>query len=266
MNNPEHYLSKNKDAWNKRTMVHIDSEFYDMKAFMAGQTSLNDAELALLGDVKGKKILHLQCHFGQDSLSLARMGAKVTGVDLSDTAIDKAREYNTALGLDACFVCCDVYDLEQHLDETFDIVFTSYGVVGWLPDLDKWGHIIQKFLKPGGKFVMVEFHPVIWMFNNDFTGIQYSYFNKETIEDVTQGTYTDRNAPIEYTEVSWNHSLDEVFGGLLAHGIQITGFREYDYSHYNCFANMEQVAEKKYRVQSLGDHIPMMYSLTGIKS
>lgn len=265
MNIPQHYIQSNKDAWNKRTGVHIGSEFYDMKGFMAGQSSLNATELALLGDVSGKSILHLQCHFGQDSLSLARMGAKVTGIDLSDKAIAKAQELNTELGLDAQFICCDVYELPQHLARQFDIVFTSYGVIGWLPDLQRWGKLIDTFLKPGGRFVMVEFHPLVWMFDNDFTKIQYSYFNTETIVEQSSGTYTDRDADIQYEEISWNHSLDEVFAGLLQNGLTITGFREYDFSHYDCFAHTEQTGERQYIITPLGRKAPLMYSVTASK-
>jgi len=262
---PEDYIRKNKDAWDKRTGVHLDSAFYDVAGFLKGRSSLNPTELALLGNVQDKRILHLQCHFGQDSLSLARMGARVTGVDFSETAIEQARQLNAQLQLNADFVCCDLYDLPQHLDGQFDIVFTSYGVIGWLPDLQRWGAVISRFLKPGGRFVMVEFHPLVWIFDNDFTHIRYSYFNTETIEEESTGSYTDRSAPIRYTEVSWNHSLDEVFNGLWQNGLQLTGFREYDFSHYPCFAGMHAAAEGAYRITALGDKAPLMYSLTALK-
>lgn len=261
MNIPENYLQKNKDAWNKRTSVHIDSGFYNVQAFLEGASSLNDTELELLGDISGKSILHLQCHFGQDSLSLARMGAKVTGADLSDDAIAKARELNEQLQLDTTFVCSDLYELSQHLEGQFDIVFTSYGTIGWLPDLQRWAKVVRHFLKPGGRLVMVDFHPVVWMFDNDFTHIQYGYFNREAIEETTQGTYTDRDAPITYEEVSWNHSLDEIFRALLQNGLPLQDFREYDYSNYNCFAHMVQIADKKYRIGPMGNKIPLMYAI-----
>ena len=258
---PENYIETNKDAWNKRTTVHVDSEFYDVKAFLNGASSLNDTELILLGDVSGKKILHLQCHFGQDSLSLARMGARVTGVDLSDKAIEKATELNNAIQQDANFICCDIYDLPFHLDDKFDIVFTSYGTIGWLPDLEKWGAIVAKYLKPQGKFIMVDFHPVVWMFDNDFTKIQYSYFNTEAIIENSTGTYADKNAAISYQEIGWNHSLSEIFSGLLKNKLCINDFQEYDYSNYDCFANMATIAPGKFRIEPLGNKAPLMYSI-----
>jgi ubiquinone/menaquinone biosynthesis C-methylase UbiE len=266
MNIPQNYKDVNKDAWNKRTIVHIGSDFYDVPAFLKGQNTLHTTELALLGDVKGKSILHLQCHFGLDSLSLARMGAKVTGVDLSDKAIEKAQELNEQAGLNATFICCDVYDLPDYLHEEFDVVFTSYGVIGWLPDLQKWGNVIQHFLKSQGTFIMVEFHPVVWMFDSQFTKIDYSYFNKETIIDDTTGTYTDRNADIHYQEISWNHNMAAVFSGLIQNDISITDLKEYDFSHYNCFANLKETAKHQYKIIGLEDKMPMMYSIVGTKN
>jgi len=255
------YLDKNKDAWNKKTLFHVASEFYNMNAFLKGASSLNPIEQGLLGDVKGKSILHLQCHFGQDSLSLAREGAKVTGVDFSDKAIEKAREINITMGLDAEFVCCDIYNLKEHLNKKFDIVYTSYGTIGWLPDMERWAAIVAHFLKPGGKFVFVEFHPVVWMFDNEFSFIEYSYFNREAIEETESGTYAETNAPLMTETISWNHDLGEVIGSLLKAGLNIVDFKEYDYSPYECFKNLEETEPGKYKLKDLKDKIPMLYSL-----
>ena len=261
MTAPDDYLEINRKSWNTRTAVHMASKFYDMPGFRNGASSLIDIELGLLGDVAGKSILHLQCHFGQDTLSLARLGAKVTGVDLSDVAIDEARKLTTELGLSAEFVCCDVYTLADHLDGQFDIVFTSYGAIGWLPDLFRWAQIVRRFLKPGGKLVLVEFHPVVWMFDERFQGIQYSYFNTGPIHESSSGTYADTSAPIQVESVGWNHPLSEVFGSLMAQGMSIRHFAEYDYSPYGCFETAVKVAEGKYRIPQLAEKIPMLYSL-----
>src|SRR6187551_1118010 len=166
MNKDLNYLDINKASWNQRTAVHVASDFYGVDAFVKGKSSLQQIELGLLGDVAGKSILHLQCHFGQDTLSLARLGAKVTGVDLSDVAITEARKLARELGLSTDFICCNVYDLPQQLEQQFDVVFTSYGAIGWLPDLDRWAQIVRRFLKPGGRLVLVEFHPFVWMFDD----------------------------------------------------------------------------------------------------
>jgi ubiquinone/menaquinone biosynthesis C-methylase UbiE len=258
---PEDYIFKNKNSWNQRTTFHLASEFYDMPGFLAGNTSLNSIELDLLGEVKGKSVLHLQCHFGQDSLSLARMGARVTGVDLSDQAIDQARELNATLGLDAEFICCDMYELPQHLNKKFDLVYTSYGAIVWLPDMDRWAKLIHSFLKPAGRFVLVEFHPALWMFDPQFKSIQYSYFNAGAICETESGTYADRSADVQIETVTWNHSLGEVMGSLLQAGLAINSFEEFDYSPYNCIQETIKIAPRKYRISHLGSKIPMVYAL-----
>jgi len=261
----QHYFDENKKLWDQRTVVHKDSSFYDVESFFQGKSSLNEIELRELGNVEGRKILHLQCHFGMDSLSLVRMGADVTGVDLSDTAIEEARKLNAQLSLNAKFICCNVYDLKDHLNDQFDIVFTSYGVIGWLPDLNKWGEIISHFLKPGGFFYMAEFHPVVWMLDEDFKEVKYYYHNHETIVMNAQGTYTDRHANIQGKEYSWNHSISEVLNALLEQNLQLEFFNEYSYSPYPCFRNVVQGSDGNWRVLGLEDKIPMVYSLKTVK-
>jgi 2-polyprenyl-3-methyl-5-hydroxy-6-metoxy-1,4-benzoquinol methylase len=214
-----------------------------------------------LGDVKGKSILHLQCHFGQDSLSLARMGARVTGVDLSDKAIEKAKELSASLGLNVEFICCDLYELPDQLRKQFDIVFTSYGTIGWLPDLDKWAAIVARYVKPGGKFVFVEFHPAVWMFDNDFTTIAYSYFKADAIIEKEEGTYADTTAPIDAESITWNHSIGEVFQALKKNGLFVTDLQEYAYSPYACFKGTMAIAERKYIIERLGNKFPLVYSI-----
>jgi 2-polyprenyl-3-methyl-5-hydroxy-6-metoxy-1,4-benzoquinol methylase len=258
MNN---YIDVNRNSWNNRLDAHLESDFYDVAGFLAGANSLMDIELGLLGDVSGKSILHLQCHFGQDSISLARMGARVVGADLSDKAIEKATELATQTGTDARFVCCDIYDLPAHLDGQFDIVFTSYGTIGWLPDLDKWAQVISHFLKPGGRFVFAEFHPAVWMFDDDFTHIKYRYFNSGPILENESGTYADPDAAINQDYVCWNHGLAEVMTALMSNSLEIKAFEEFDYSPYKCLRHMTEVAPKRFRIQHLGDKIPMVYAL-----
>jgi SAM-dependent methyltransferase len=265
MNKDKGYIEKNRELWNQRTAYHVQSDFYDVKGFLAGASSLNDIELSLLGDVSGKSILHLQCHFGQDTLSLARAGATVTGVDLSDKAIEKARELASHLNLPAEFICCDLYDLPAHLHQSFDLVFTSYGTIGWLPDLDKWAAIIAQYTKPGGHFVIVEFHPASWMFDNDFKTIAYSYFKSNAIIEAEEGTYADTAAPIKAESVSWNHSIGEVFQSLKKAGLTITDLKEYDYSPYPCFKGAVAVDEKKFIIQKLGAKFPLVYSLVAVR-
>jgi SAM-dependent methyltransferase len=265
MNQAADYIDKNKALWNKRTDYHFHSQFYDLPNFITGKSSLNEIELPLLGDITGKSILHLQCHFGQDTISLARMGASVTGVDFSDNAIKKAQELASQLNNSARFICCNLYDLPLHLNEKFDIVFTSYGTIGWLPDLDKWAKIISDFLQPKGIFILVEFHPVVWMFDNNFEEIAFSYFKSEPITETEQNTYADREADVNLESVTWNHSLSEVFQSLVTNGMRIHDFKEYAYSPYDCFNDCEKTGEKKFAIKKLKNKIPMVYSIVAVK-
>ncbi len=172
----EQYFEANRQIWNLRTEVHKTSAFYDVEGWKKGKTSLNDIELREVGDVTGKKLLHLQCHFGQDTLSWARLGARVTGCDLSDNAIAYARQLAREAGLKARFVRCNVYDLSRYLGGKYDIVFASYGVVGWLPDLEPWAAVIARFVKKGGFFYLAEFHPVVWMLDEKMEFIKFFLF------------------------------------------------------------------------------------------
>lgn len=265
MNSQLNYLEINRQSWNQKTDIHLQSQFYDLDAFLQGQSSLNEIELALLGDVKGKSILHLQCHFGQDTISLSRLGAEVTGMDLSDKAIDSARKIAEQTKSNTKFICCDIYDLPNHLEAQFDIVFTSYGVIGWLPDLDKWAKIISKYLKPNGQFIFVEFHPVVWMFDDNFEKIGYNYFNSGAIIETKSGTYADKTADINQEYVMWNHGMSEVANSLIKNGLEIISLDEFDYSPYNCFNKTIEIAPKKFRIEHLENKIPMVYSIKAIK-
>lgn len=259
------FFSANKDLWNKRTVVHKDSAFYDLEGFMKGTSVLTSIELNEIGDVNGKKMLHLQCHFGMDSLDWARRGAEVTGVDLSDEAINEAKKLNNELGLSASFVCCNVYDTSDYVSDLFDIVFTSYGTIGWLPELKPWAAMIAERLKPGGMFYMADFHPVLWMFDDDFTHIKYSYENKDVIVVENEGTYTDRNADIKGKEYGWNHSISEILNALISAGLQIEFFNEHMYSPYSCFRNMVETENGKWQIGGMEGKLPMVYSLKAIK-
>ncbi|MDN5200884.1 class I SAM-dependent methyltransferase [Fulvivirgaceae bacterium BMA10] len=257
----ENYFKSNQALWNLKTDVHVKSDFYDLEAFKKGKSSLHQIELDEIGDVKGKSMLHLQCHFGQDTLSWAREGAQVTGVDLSDKAIVLANKLNEELQLDAEFINANVYDLKDHLNKKFDIVFTSYGTIGWLPDLDKWADIVKHFLNENGIFYIIEFHPFIWMYDDDFKKITYSYFNQEVIHTVQEGTYADRDADIKHEEFSWNHSLSEVINALIRQGLKIESVNEFPFSCYNIFPNLIQDDQGYWRMKGLEDKLPLMYSI-----
>lgn len=261
----ENYLEINKNSWNAKVDPHLKSDFYFVDEFLKGRSSLNSIETDLLGDIKGKSILHLQCHFGQDTISLSRMGAEVTGIDLSDKAIEAAKDLAQKCETNTKFICSDVYTLPKVLDQQFDIVYTSYGVIGWLPDLNQWAEVISHFLKPGGVFVMAEFHPAVWMFDDDFTKVAYSYFNEKPIIETHEGTYADKKADIVQEYVMWNHSLAEVLQNLINHKIKIEVFQEFDWSPYPCFNQVEEFEKGKWRIVHFENKIPMVYGLRGTK-
>ena len=260
------YFETNRQSWNKRTPIHKDSTFYGLKEFKEGKTSLNKIELEEVGDVNGKSLLHLQCHFGMDTMSWSRLGAKCVGVDLSDEAIKLAREINLELKLHTEFINCNVYDLKDHLDKKFDIVFTSYGTIGWLPDLKKWAEIVSYFLKPNGIFYIVDFHPTLWMMDEDFQNIKYNYFNTEVIKDETEGTYSDRNAPVKTTNYGWNHPFSEILNNLIQQNMKIIHLNEFSYSPYNCFNNLEQGNDGMWRIKGMNEKLPMLYSIKAVKN
>ena len=274
MNDLQPYFSANKTSWNKRTAVHKDSAFYDLNGFKKGKTSLNKIELEELGNVKNKTLLHLQCHFGMDTMSWEREGAIVTGVDISDEAIKLAKEIAGELKLNAKFICANVYDLidsskvpspGRDLGEAFDIVFTSYGTIGWLPDLDKWAGIISYYLKPGGTFYIADFHPTLWMMDENFENIKYNYFNTSVIAELNNGTYADREAPIKNEEYSWNHPFSDIFSALLKNDLRIEMFNEFPYAPYNCFNNLEQRTDGMWKIIGMDEKMPMMYSIKAVK-
>ena len=235
------YFRINKATWNAKVKVHAQTEMYDLNAFKNGKSSLNTYELKALGAVNGKSLLHLQCHFGQDTLSWSRLGAKCVGLDISNEGIALAQQLNIDLKLDAEFVCCNVLDTSKYIEETFDIVFTSYGVIGWLPDLKPWGKMIAERLKKGGIFYMAEFHPIVWMFDyKDATStMKYGYMQEEVIYEEYEGTYANQESKMISKEYGWNHGLSEVVNALTHAGLHIEYLNEYDESPYNVLPDLE---------------------------
>jgi SAM-dependent methyltransferase len=261
----ERYTDLNLALWESRLEHHLRSDFYALEDFKCGATSLNEIELALMGDLRGREVVHLQCHFGQDTLSLSRMGAHATGIDFSPKAIDTARSLARELSLDAQFVCADVHEAPGCLSKPADMVFTTYGVLGWMPDMTRWARVVADCLKPGGELLLVEFHPVIWMYDNGFVRPAYSYFNGAPIIETEEGTYADSSAPIFLTSVGWNHSIGEVFGALRAAGMDVVHLAEYDYSPYPAFKDSVPAGDRRWQIKGMEGLLPMVYSLKAIK-
>lgn len=259
--------------WNELAEIHETSEFYDVESFLAGETasSLQTIELEALGDVKGKSLLHLQCHFGMDTLSWARLGANVTGIDFSPKAIELAKKLKEKTGLDARFIESDINSLPDKLNEKFDIVFTSYGVLAWLQDLKKWAEVISHFLAPGGTFVIVDHHPLAFILHEKSTPgdmkIGYSYFDNETMTSIEEYSYASgekKIKPIAHNE--WHHRMEEIINPLIQAGLTITSFKEHKEGMFQQFPWMSRGQDKYFHSPQDALAMPMLFSIKATKS
>ncbi len=254
------YMKINKIAWDKRTPVHVKSKFYDNKKFKKDLNSLKEIELNAIGNIKGKSLLHLQCHFGQDSISLANMGADVTAVDFSNIAIQEAKKISKDNDIPINFVESNVLKLK--LNKKFDIIFSSYGVIGWLPDLNKWAQVISTHLKKGGLFLLTEFHPFINLIANN--KCDYFYNKKPDIE-IKKGSYTDGGKKIKTKTCWWNHSLTSIFSALESQKLKLTLFEEFNYCPFP-LEGMIKKEKGKYLLESRKkQNLPYVFNLKATK-
>lgn len=265
----EEYIDYNKKFWNERVSIHKESEFYGLENFKLGKNKLHSLEREELGDVNGKSILHLQCHFGMDTLSLARLGAEVTGIDFSAEAIKEAKALNDELGFNAEFILSDIYSLPKILNKKFDIVFTSYGVLTWLPDLKMWAKVVNHFLKDDGFFYIAEIHPASMVFEDgkgvNELKVKYPYFRKtKPIEFVVKGSYADSDAKTKDNKTyEWLYSLMDVFSSLLNAGLRIEFFHEFPFTVYPQFPFMKRGKDGYWRTE---EEIPLLFSIKAIKN
>jgi SAM-dependent methyltransferase len=232
---PREFMESNQALWDEWVDINARSEFYGLEEFRRGGTKLRPYELEEVGDVRGKTLLHLQCHFGMDTLSWARAGAVVTGADFSERGIEVARSLSAELGIEAAFVHADLYDLPDVLEGHFDIVYASRGVLNWLPDLTRWGQVAAHFVKPGGVFYVTEAHPVLHVFddelNEPYLRLRYPYWTPiEPLAFENVGSYADRTQPVTVPmEYDWNHSLGEIVTAVADAGLRIEFLHEFDF-------------------------------------
>ena len=263
-------VKANLATWEAWTDSHFDGGLYDIDSFRAGRNTLNPLEIQEVGDVTGKSLLHLQCHFGLDTLSWERMGAKTTGVDFSTKAITKAQGLASELDLSSRFICSSIYDLKDNLEGQFDIVFTSYGVLTWLPDLQPWAETITHFLKPGGLFYIAEFHPTMCMFDNR-PGVQdwrlgWPYFNSgKPMIEVNTGSYANPESGIQTASHEFPHPLSEVVQSLIDAGLKLQTFREHDFSCWQFNELLSKSEDGYWRTADPEANIPLMYSISARK-
>jgi SAM-dependent methyltransferase len=264
----------NRSLWDAWTAVHATGEFYDLKGFRAGGVRLRPYEVELVGDVVGKSLLHLQCHFGIDTLSWARLGAVVTGADLSPAAIDLATRLAGELGFpDARFVVSNVYDLPNRLDGRFDVVYTSRGVLNWLPDVRPWAEVVAHFVAPGGIFFMTEAHPVMNVFENEGVRagelrLAYPYWeHPNPLVFPVKGSYADPTAEVgEQTEHSWDHGLGEIVTALIDAGLRIETLIEHPFLSWSTDFLVEDEPGRYVLPPDAGGELPLMFSLRARKS
>ncbi|MHA1155260.1 MAG: class I SAM-dependent methyltransferase [Candidatus Heimdallarchaeota archaeon] len=266
----EEYFKINKKRWNERVEINAQSKFYDLEGFIKGKSSLLPIEVRELGDVKGKSLLHLQCHFGMDTLSWARKGAKVTGVDYTFEAIKLAKELSEELKIPADFIETNIYDLPKKLDKKFDIVFTSYGVLCWLHDLQKWAEIVTHFLKPGGTFYIVESHPFGLIIDEKYpkrfqTG--YPYFNEGKairFEDESDPLSPEKKLENSFS-YSWLHPLGSILNSLITAGIDIEFIHEFPFGFFPLHPDMKRGEDGYFYFQNDLFNVPIIFSLKGKK-
>ena len=260
----DEFRRANRDLWDEWVKINAGSEMYALEQFKAGESSLHALELSELGEVGGKSLLHLQCHFGMDTLSWARLGAQVTGADFSPEGVALARALSQELNIPARFVCSDLYDLPENLEGQFDNVYTSYGVLTWLPDLRRWAQVAAHFLKPGGVFYMAEFHPFALVFADDVPELRigYPYFSSEVIAFEVAGSYADRTAETrQKVSYEWAYPLGEVVTSLIEAGLQLEFLHEFPYTVYNMFPFLEKAEDGNWYLPGKAQTIPLMFSI-----
>ena len=240
---PHRDHERNRAMWNEIVDVHFLHPSYRTQEFLNGGSSLKQLEQNELGDVNGKTLLHLMCHFGLDTLSWARKGAIVTGVDISERSIERANELKTASGFtDARFVRSDIHDLRSVLTEQFDIVYQSYGTLWWLADLKRWAEVVAACLTSGGTFLLIDGHPCsLSIYPTDL-----SYFSTEAETLENQPDYADRNYVRVNPSTEWQHTLAEVLNTLIGAGLAIQRIGEYDYSYYQIYEDWHAVDDRWY--------------------
>ncbi len=263
-------LAANRRLWDERVDVHYRSAFYDVDSFKSGGSRISHFELDEIGDVANRDLLHLQCHFGLDTLSFARLGAHATGVDFSLPAVERARALAAELSLAATFVQSDILDLPERLRGDFDIVYTSHGVLGWLPDLRRWAEVIAHFLRPGGTFYIAEMHPMAQALDDadDATEprLRYPYFSSpEAGAFPIGGSYAEPTAVFAATvEYCWFHDLGEIVTSIAGAGLRIDMLHEHPFNAWRLPFLVQRDGQWRLPPEAKGE-LPLSFSLKATK-
>lgn len=263
----------NRANWDDRVPIHVASDDYAYRRFVEVPSHISEVvayDAGLLGDVTGRRLLHLQCHFGKDTLSWARLGAEVTGVDFSAPAIETARRLSEESGTPGRFVLSELYDAPAVLPERFDIVYTGVGAINWLPDIRRWAQVVSGFLVPGGAFSMREGHPVLWSLDwrdDRRLVVRFPYF--ETAEPVPwddDSTYAGRGSLANTRTYEWNHGIGETVSALLDAGLELRALREHRELEWQGLPHMERGEDGRWRLPAdQADLAPLMWSILAVK-
>lgn len=251
----------NRQAWNKMVGLHIGHPEYRTQEVIDGGSSLKRIELEALGDVRGKRLLHLQCQFGLDTLSWARRGAIVTGVDIADESVRQANIIKEKCGLEATFVRSDVLDLIGVIDHKFDIVFQSYGCHPWISDLYQWAKVVAHYLLPGGVFFTVDEHPANVLFLEDNT----DYFDSEPIRSKNPPDYCETETRIDGEHVEYQHPISTFVNSLVEAGLIIERLEEYNYGYYRWHKDWYRDEDHYWYPPEGPTKYPLMFSLKARK-
>jgi SAM-dependent methyltransferase len=268
------YLEVNRASWDERAPAHAASPDYAVDRFVADPTFLSDVvrfDVPRLGDLSGMTGVHLQCHIGTDTVSLARLGATMTGVDLSGASVAEGRRLSERCGTPVTFVESDVYSAVEALGgRTFDLVFTGIGALCWLPDIGRWASVVAALLRPGGRLFVREGHPMLWALDETQEGlvVGYPYFEtEEPLLDDSDGTYVATDVSFERNlSYSWNHGLGEIITALHEHGLQLTSFEEHDSVPWDALpGRMDRLDNGEYRLRDHPEWVAASYTLQAVR-
>ncbi len=256
-------VALNRAMWDERVPIHVGSDFYDVDGFRAGGPVLDPRVVEAVGPVEGLDLVHLQCHFGLDTLDWARRGARVTGLDFSPAAVGAATALAAEIGVEARFVTADVRDAVAALGATYDVVYTGLGALLWLPEIAPWADVVMALLRPGGLLHVTEFHPVEQIMRDDALAPMLRYREGEPLVWEEGGSYADRSAvTVHNRSTEWVHPVGAVVSALLERGLVIERFAEWEDTHYPRWPFLERDG-RYWRFPEGAPSIPLMYSLTG---
>jgi SAM-dependent methyltransferase len=267
----DEWVELNRAWWDERAPIHVASEFYDLEGFLADPAAvrLRPFEVAEVGDVAGRTLVHPQCHFGLDTLSWARLGATVTGIDFSERAVATAAEAARTAGLAADFVAGNVYDAVELVGgRQFDIVYTGLGAINWLPDIERWARVMADLAAPGGMLYLAEFHPVHSVLGDEDLTVTYPYFHDrdEPLTWDEEGTYAQLDAATEHNRtVEWHHGLGSVVSAVIDAGFTVELLHEFDHTLFPRWPFLVRDGDT-YRLPPEMPSIPLMFSLRARKA